>query len=283
MVLGRIEIGDALHASAKEAKSAMPPEQRSAPVNCSAKMRPSASVMEEHAFLLMEGRARVVVVDDQPLFREGFLLLLAKLARSVEVNGVGTCEEALELIEARGMPDLALVELKPPGMSGFEGLKVLSSRYPDLPVVVLSSEDDPGLVMRAIDLGAMGFIPKSSRVEQMLAALRLVLAKEIYLPATVLVSEEGRTALPAVRQVSAATAPAKVGTGRTPDDLGLTPRQSEVLYLILQGKAVKSIARDLALSPATVKSHTSAVLRALNVTTRTQAIIAASRLGIKCS
>jgi DNA-binding NarL/FixJ family response regulator len=229
------------------------------------------------------GTLRILVVDDHPLFREGFLLLLAKLDQPVEVEAVGTCEEALELVKANGAPDLALVDLMLPGMSGFEGLQVLRTRHPDLPVVVLSSEDDPSLVMRALDLGAMGFIPKSSRVEEMLAALKLVLAKGIYLPASVLLSKERPLALPAWRRRPADTALLSGTTATTPADLGLTARQAEVLYLILQGKSGKSIARDLDLAPATVKSHTSAVLRALNVTTRTQAIVAAGRLGLRFS
>jgi DNA-binding NarL/FixJ family response regulator len=223
---------------------------------------------------------RILVVDDHSLFREGFLLLLRKLDQPVEVDDVGTCEEALKLVESRGAPDLALVDLKLPGMSGFEGLEILRERHPDLPVVVLSSDDDPNSVMRALDLGAMGFIPKSTRVEEMLAALRLVLAKGIYLPASVLLSKQGRAALPTAHRHPAPAALPKHSTSTTPADLGLTARQAEVLYLILQGKSVKSIARELELAPATVKSHTSAVLRALNVTTRTQAIVAASRLGL---
>jgi DNA-binding NarL/FixJ family response regulator len=229
------------------------------------------------------GPLRILVVDDHDLFREGLLFLLAKLDQPVEVDDVGTCEEALELVESRGAPDLALVDLKLPGMSGFEGLQVLRARHPDLPVVVLSSYDDPNTVMRALDLGAMGFIPKSTRVEQMLAALKLVLAKGIYLPASVLLGKEGREVLPLARTQPLASALPNEGTWTTPGDLGLTKRQAEVLYLILQGKASKSIARELDLAPATVKSHTSAVLRALNVTTRTQAIVAASRLRLRFS
>jgi DNA-binding NarL/FixJ family response regulator len=239
--------------------------------------------LKDGPLLSAGGTLRILVVDDHALFREGFLLLLARLDQRVEVDDVGTCEEALKLVESRGAPDLALVDLKLPGMSGFEGLQVLRARYPDLPVVVLSSDDDPGTVMRALDLGAMGFIPKSTRVEEMLAALKLVLAKGIYLPASVLLSKEGRAALPISGHPPTATAVSKVGTTVTPGDLGLTTRQAEVLYLILQGKSGKSIARELALAPATVKSHTSAVLRALNVTTRTQAIVAAGRLGLTFS
>jgi DNA-binding NarL/FixJ family response regulator len=226
---------------------------------------------------------RILVVDDHTLFREGFLLLLAKLDQPIEVDDVGTCEEALELVEVRGAPDMALVDLKLPGMSGFEGIQVLRARHPDLPVVVLSSDDDANTVMHALDLGAMGYIPKSTRVDQMLAALKLVMAKGIYLPASVLVSKEGRPVLRTARQWPDATSLPRESTVVTPCDLGLTKRQAEVLYLILQGKACKSIARELDLAPATVKGHTSAVLRALNVTTRTQAIVAASRLRLTFS
>jgi DNA-binding NarL/FixJ family response regulator len=239
--------------------------------------------LKDGPLLSVGGTLRILVVDDHALFREGFLLLLARLDQRVEVDDVGTCEEALKLVESAGAPDLALVDLKLPGMSGFEGLQVLRARHPDLPVVVLSSDDDPSTVMRALDLGAMGFIPKSTRVEEMLAALKLVLAKGIYLPASVLLRKEGRAALPTSGRPPTATVVSKEGTTIKPGDLGLTNRQAEVLYLILQGKSGKSIARELALAPATVKSHTSAVLRALNVTKRTEAIVVASRLGLTFS
>jgi len=131
-----------------------------------------------------------------------------------------------------------------------------------------------------LDKGAMGFVPKSSSSSILTSALRLILAHGIYLPPSVfLVDRPSSSANPPT------TATVNVTQGflqnKTPQDLGLTPRQSDVLLRILQGKPAKVISRELDLSASTVKTHTSAVLRALNVTTRTQAIIAAGRLGLR--
>jgi DNA-binding NarL/FixJ family response regulator len=149
---------------------------------------------------------------------------------------------------------------------------MLRERYPEIPVVALSSSDDRETVLQALDNGAMGFIPKASTSEVMMAALKLVFAKGVYLPLSVLLADSAGTDR-AVGTENARRA--------TPAQLGLTRRQSEVLHLILQGKPAKSICRELGISGSSVKAHTSAVLRALNVTTRTQAVIAAGKIGLR--
>jgi DNA-binding NarL/FixJ family response regulator len=220
---------------------------------------------------------KILLVDDHPLFREGLALLLARLEDGLELLQAGTCEEALPLCESNPDIGLVLLDLNLGGMHGLEGLALLRGRHPGIPVVVMSSEEERATVRRAIDLGAMGFIPKSSSSEVMLNALRLVLAKGIYLPPAVLKGDLGR-------EGGLAVGPREV-QGRdesvTPASLGLTARQIEVLYLVLQGKPVKLICRELDLGETTVKGHISAVLRALNVTTRTEAIVAAHRLGLR--
>jgi DNA-binding NarL/FixJ family response regulator len=123
----------------------------------------------------------------------------------------------------------------------------------------------------------MGFIPKSSSSAVLFAALQLVLSKGIYIPPEVFLRDRGISSLPP----RAAGDKSTISHRATPAALGLTPRQSEVLFLILQGKSAKAIARDLSLSSSTVKIHTSAALRALNVTTRTQAVIAAGRMSLR--
>ena len=136
---------------------------------------------------------------------------------------------------------------------------------------MLSGSESRDDVMRAIDGGAMGFIPKSQPSRVMINALRLVLAGGVYLPVEIL-------GLPAA---SPAASSANAGTVRTPADLGMTGRQSEVLALLIQGKPNKLICRDLGLAEGTVKIHVTAILRALGVANRTQAVIAVSRLGLK--
>jgi len=219
---------------------------------------------------------KILLIDDHPLFREGVALLLKPLVEALETWEAGSCEEAFALLEQRGSADLVLIDLGLPGLSGLEGLARLRQDHPDVPVVVMSSADDKDTVLAVIDAGAMGFIPKSSTSQIMLGALRLILSKGIYLPPSAFL---GGRSMPSPVATPVAAPPAS--QGRRPADLGLTPRQADVLHLLLQGKPAKLIGRQLNLSLSTVKAHTSAVLRALNVTTRTQAVLAASRLGLR--
>ncbi|MCE4556462.1 response regulator [Roseateles cellulosilyticus] len=222
---------------------------------------------------------KVLLIDDHPLFREGVALLLQPLVEGLQTWEAGSCEEAFDLLARRGSADLVLIDLGLPGITGLEGLTRLRQQHPELPVVVMSSSDDKDTVLAALDAGAMGFIPKSSTSQVMLGALRLILAKGIYLPPSVfLAARSAPTVSPPPAASPGVSAPPPA---RTPADLGLTPRQAEVLHLLLQGKPAKLIGRQLNLSLSTVKAHTSAVLRALNVTTRTQAVVAAGRMGLR--
>jgi len=222
----------------------------------------------------------VLLIDDHPLFREGLALLLQPLVAPLVIWQAGSCEEGFALLEAQGPADLVLIDMALPRMQGLEGIGQLRAHWPATAVVALSSSDDRDTVLHCIDAGAMGFIPKSSASEVLIPALKLILARGIYLPPSAFVdvrqpAADDSAKAPATRAASVAPG------GCTPQALGLSPRQSEVLYLILQGKAAKLIERELSLSASTVKAHTSAVLRALNVTTRTQAVVAAGRLGLR--
>ncbi len=219
---------------------------------------------------------KVLLVDDHHLFREGVALLLRPLSPDLEIFEAATCEEGLARLDGGLVVDLALVDLAMPGMGGMAGIRLMRERHVGTPVVALSSSDDKASVLEVLDAGAMGFIPKSSSSAILLGALQLILARGIYLPPSVFFPE-------------AATAPSTIRARQTADpaaglrplDLGLSNRQAQVLYQILQGKPAKVICRDLKLTASTVKAHTSAVLRALNVTTRTQAVVAAGRLGLR--
>lgn len=216
---------------------------------------------------------KVLLIDDHPLFREGLALLLRPLLADLDAWFAASCDEAIALLEDRGAADLALVDLVMPGARtpGLQGIGLLRERWPQMTVVALSSADDRETVFQAIQAGAMGFIPKSSTTPVLQAALNLILVPSIYLPPSVL--GETAAALPGASGVTPAAR-------CTPADLGLTERQADVLYLILQGMVAKKIEAALHLAESTVKQHTSAVLRALKVSNRTQAVVAAGRLGL---
>jgi DNA-binding NarL/FixJ family response regulator len=217
---------------------------------------------------------KILVVDDHPLIREAMKTVLKQLDPAMEVFEAGNCDDALDIAAREADLALVLLDLRMPGTSGLDGLATLRERHPAVPVVVLSASEDRNEVMRALDLGAMGFIPKSQPSRVMIGALRLVLSGGVYLPAEVMSQPAGA---PSVAQ-SPASYEAKPPT---PADVGLTPRQTDVLSLLIQGKPNKLICRELNLAEGTVKIHVAAILKALGVTNRTQAVVEVSRLGLK--
>jgi DNA-binding NarL/FixJ family response regulator len=219
---------------------------------------------------------KILLVDDHVLFREGIAMILKKLMEAVEIVEAGSCREAISRLEAQPDIELILMDIGLPDMSGIEGIGLIREGYPAVPVVALSSSDDRDTVMRVLDKGAMGFIPKTSNAAILKSALSLIMAQGIYLPPATFLGDRNETA--AERARSSTTEPARP---IAPGDLKLTERQGEVLHRILQGKPSKVICRELGLSASTVKTHTSAVLRALKVTTRTQAVVAAGKLGLR--
>jgi DNA-binding NarL/FixJ family response regulator len=214
----------------------------------------------------------ILLVDDHALFREGLKFLLRSLDAELELEEAGDCAQALERA-SRQHYDLVLLDLKLPGGNGMDTLRALREAVPAAPLVVISGEEDPHVVREAIERGAMGFIPKSSTPEVLIQALRLVLARGVYLPPAVL----DRRAAPAA--AAPATSPqADTGAGRL---LGLTPRQADVLRCVIQGKPNKIIARELDISEGTVKAHLSSVMHALGARNRTEAVYAAAKLGLR--
>lgn len=215
---------------------------------------------------------KILLVDDHQLFREGLVILLKRLDENVSAVEAASCGEAFDCLKRESDIELILLDVGLPDMSGLDGIAVIREQHPGIPIVVLSSQEDRVSVLRALDQGAMGYIPKTSSSDIMISALQLILANGIYLPPIAFMGA-GPNAPSAV--------PVAAPGSKRAADLGLSPRQSQVLFQILQGKPSKLICRDLNLSASTIKSHTSAVLRALNVTTRTQAVVAAGKLGLR--
>lgn len=213
----------------------------------------------------------ILLVDDHALFREGLKFLLRSLDAELELEEAGDCAQALERASRRDY-DLVLLDLKLPGVNGMDAVRALREAVPAAPLVVLSGEEDPHVVREAIEHGAMGFIPKSSTPEVLIQALRLVLARGVYLPPAVLDSRAAPAAAPA------ASAQADSAAARL---LGLTPRQADVLRCVIQGKPNKIIARELDISEGTVKAHLSSVMHALGAHNRTEAVYAAAKLGLR--
>ena len=215
---------------------------------------------------------KILVVDDHALIREALRGVLRSLKSEATIVEAPNSRQAMQRIEENPEIELILLDLNLPDRDGFEVLAELRERYPAVSVVVLSASDEREHVARALDLGALGFIPKSSQREVMLSAFNLIFAGGIYVPPEIL-------ARPAPRPVPSAQLRKAVSAA----DLGLTDRQMDVLVLMMQGKSNKAICRVLDLAEPTVKNHVTAILKALKASNRTEAVIAAGALGVQPS
>jgi DNA-binding NarL/FixJ family response regulator len=209
---------------------------------------------------------KVLLVDDHALVREAMRGVIAELRPEAAVIEAATCADGLSLIQQHPDVDLVMLDLGLPDRNGFEVLEELRDRYPAMSVVMLSGSNDRGSVATALAKGALGFIPKSVTHEVLVSAIRLVLAGGIYIPPEILIDSEPMSAPQPVER-------------RSPAELGLTPRQVEVLALMMQGKSNKLICRTLHLAEPTVKNHVSAILKALGAINRTEAALAAAKLN----
>jgi DNA-binding NarL/FixJ family response regulator len=208
---------------------------------------------------------KILVVDDHALIREAMRAVLRDLDANAITLEAADGADALRLAADHADLELILLDLTLPDRDGLILLAELRRTYPSITVVVLSARNDRANMARAFDLGALGFIPKNAAREVILGALRLVLAGGIYIPPEIL----ARDAAPANGAPSAAGA------------LGLTGRQHEVLALMMLGKSNKAICRALDLAEPTVKNHVTAILKALGVSNRTEAVIAARARGLE--
>jgi len=204
---------------------------------------------------------KILVVDDHPLILQALADALPELEPDLEVLGAIDRDEALFALARHPDCALVLLDLALPGAHGLELLVQLRRAHPRLPIVVLSATHDRGTVSAALTAGAQGYIAKTSTPRELLEAVRTVLGGG--------------------SSVTNDIAPPVPAIGGVPGDvLGLTQRQADVLRLLVQGKPNKTICRDLRLSEGTVKVHVSAILKALNVRSRAQAIAELTRRGV---
>jgi len=222
---------------------------------------------------------KVLLVDDHPLILDALQAVIAGSDAAVKVIGATNANEARSILAEDRDFQLVLLDLNLGEMDGFSVLSEFRSQYPTLPVVVLSASDRASDVIRCIDLGAMGFVPKRAHQGVLQEALAQVMRGQIYVPAMLLGSQP-EPPVGALQTSSSSATPNRSGPPRrTLESYGLTPRQTDVLALLLQGKPNKLIARDLHVSVETVKDHVAAVLRALEVSTRTQAVLVVSEMA----
>jgi DNA-binding NarL/FixJ family response regulator len=216
---------------------------------------------------------KILVIDDHVLIREATQALLKKLKRGAEVLEASDSRQAMEIFANNADIGLVMLDLNLPDRDGLAVLSDLRELNPAVAVVVMSALQERATVMQALDLGAVGYIPKSARREVMMSALQLIFAGGVYIPPEILAH---------VEPVAAASPPPQHGRAIvSPSDMGLSDRQLDVLAHLMQGKNNKVICRVLGLAEPTVKNHVTAILRALKVSNRTEAVIAVNELGWK--
>lgn len=218
---------------------------------------------------------KILVIDDHVLIREALQALLKKLQRGATMLEASDNRQAMDIIARHPDIGLIMLDLNLPDRDGMAVLAELRERYPAAAVVVMSGIQESATVMQALDLGAVGYIPKSSRREVMTSALKLIFAGGIYIPPEIMAHEPSPPAAAAARPGERPIV--------SPSEIGLSDRQLEVLSHLMQGKNNKVICRVLGLAEPTVKNHVTAILRALKVTNRTEAVIAVNELGWKLS
>jgi DNA-binding NarL/FixJ family response regulator len=203
---------------------------------------------------------RALVIDDHPLIHEIVPALLQKALGEVVVATEATLEAGIQRAAAE-LPDLVLLDLGLPGCEGLDAIGRFRMEFPQMPVVVFSASCERDSIVGALDAGAVGYIPKTSKPEVMIAALKVIAAGGTYVP----------------REVLEQAGPAARRRGE-PD---LTDRQKDVLRLMLKGYNNERIASELAIAQNTVKQHAHAIFTALGVSSRAEALVAAARHGLR--
>ena len=211
---------------------------------------------------------KILVVDDHALVREGLCQVLKGLDDHVEVLEAPDCARAFELAHQHADLDLVLLDYHLPDLNGLLALNVFGRRHPELPVVMLSGSVDPRIMNQVLARGAAAFLTKSGLSHELLAVIRQVLAGDVFVP-------------PDLANDFSPTVPGELdGIGRFPK---LSPRQEEVLLLLLAGRTNREMSEVLGLAEETTKNHVTAILRAFGVRTRLQVIVEAGRQGYPIS
>ena len=211
---------------------------------------------------------RFLIVDDHPLFREALNFAIGAAYPDAETYESADLEEAIEILKNHSPFDLALLDLAIPGTSGFDGIIKLRTLYPRLPVVIVSGHEDARTVKTALSFGISGFIPKSTRKDELTAAITTVITGDIFLPGGL--NDE---TIEGQDQTSSDSTALELAS--------FTPQQLRVLGMLRDGLLNKQIAYELGVSETTIKAHVSKILRKLDVNNRTQAVMKIEKFNLQ--
>jgi len=206
---------------------------------------------------------RLVIADDHPLFRDALRVTIAQGYPKAEITEADSFDALRARLEAAPDTDLVLLDLKMPGMHGLSGLLFMRAAFAAVPVAIISAEEQKTIVRRALEMGAVGYIPKSTGADGIRAALRALLSGGAWIPDGLSHADAGKD--------DETPLPARLAR--------LTPQQIRVLMMLSEGYQNKKIANMLGVSEATAKAHVSAILEKLEVDNRTQAVILAREIA----
>lgn len=215
--------------------------------------------------MAVSDQSKFIVADDHPLFREALIHAIGNCVQGAEILEADSLDSLQRVVESNLDADLLFLDLSMPGVSGFSALAYIRSNHESLPTVIVSAMDDPAVIRRSIQHGASGFIPKSASIGTIETGIQAVLQGEVWLPDGINLFNSRLDH----DEAGIATAMSS-----------LTPHQFRVLMMLGEGLLNKQIAYQLGVSEATIKAHVTAILRKMDVTNRTQAVLAVQRLAI---
>lgn len=210
---------------------------------------------------------KLIISDDHPLFREALQQAIVNTLGDLEITTCGSFSSLQREITTESGYDLILLDLHMPGAVGFSALHYLGLCCPEIPVAIVSANEDPEIIFRALNLGASGFIPKSSSIEEIVEAVKRILNGEVWAP-------DKLDAL--------STRPEHDDSEFNGKLDALTPKQFRVLMMLVEGRTNSDIADETCVTVATIKAHLGEIFKKLGVTNRTQAaMVAATHLELE--
>lgn len=224
---------------------------------------------------------KLVIADDHNLFRDALVEYIMRADHKAEIAVAKDLHEALDIMEDDPNQDLVLLDLTMPGMNGMEGFRSFRKTYPETPVSLMSGTAEPEHVNEAIEIGAVGYFPKTLSGKALVSAIQLVLNGERFVPIdntthSVVSSYKADEGISPLGQMAGKAEAQKI----PPSDINLTPKEQEVLTHLAKGATNKHIANELHVQVVTVKLHVRGICRKLEVTNRTQAALKAKELGL---